>query len=112
MSEKLWDGPVEMFVWGTQEDGNPRFTIRDRVKKTLFHIDLESREYWQVKRMREQIIPLIVELINRNSEKEQPDENGNGSNVFLEGGKILSEVTANIPVIAKKKRGRPRKDGR
>ena len=86
---------MEVFVWGTQEDGNPRFTIRDCMKKTLFHIDLESREYWHVKKMKEQVIPLIVELMNRYAGE------------VSAANEINSVGVVNLP----RKRGRPRKHG-
>lgn len=54
----LWD-KVEMFIW----DG--RLSLRDvKTKKTLFYIDMDGREYWAVKKLQEQIVPKIVELMN------------------------------------------------
>ena len=55
---KLWDSPVEAFFW----DG--RLSIRDKFKKTIFFIELDTREYHTVKKLREQIVPKLVEMMN------------------------------------------------
>ena len=63
---KLWDSPVEAFFW----DG--RLSIRDKFKKTIFFIELDTREYHTVKRLREQIVPKLVEMMNDYAVKDIP----------------------------------------
>lgn len=58
MSE-LWKSPVEAFYW----DG--KLSIRDCHKKTLFYVTIDTREYFAVKKLREDIVPKIVELMNK-----------------------------------------------
>lgn len=62
MTDNLWDR-VELFDW----DGV--LSIRDCVtKKILFRIwtqDLDNREYWFLKNLKEKIAPKIVELMNK-----------------------------------------------
>jgi len=56
--EKLWDGPVKSFEW------RGAYSIRDAKNRTIFNISLDTREYWTVKRLKEQIIPKLVEMMN------------------------------------------------
>lgn len=99
---KLWD-IVELFEW------RGKFTVRDVVTKkqvmAIHEADRDGREYWTIKKVREEIGPLIVNLMNgytRGKELIENSQNGHED-----------KPVSIIPQIAKieipKKRGRPKK---
>lgn len=88
---ELWDGPVELHFW------NGRLEVRDVKKKTMFYLELDTREYWTVKKLKDLIAPKIVEMMNRDIVP-QP--------VFANSINAVEEFLNAPPV---KKRGRPRR---
>ena len=98
---KLWDSPVEAFFW----DG--RLSIRDKFKKTIFFIELDTREYHTVKKLREQIVPQLVELMNEFSEQSEPFEMTGPLSKPLSNGQVKHEWVNEIAPVVPKRRGNP-----
>ena len=69
MSGKPWKYPLETFFFKPQADGNARVTVRDALRRVIFHMDLDHREYFAVKELKETLGPLVVGLLNREEER-------------------------------------------
>lgn len=61
----LWNSPVEQFRWnGMNMDLPVVIQIRDKEKRPVFFMGLNTREYQKVKKFENEIVPKIVELMN------------------------------------------------
>jgi hypothetical protein len=94
MNQKLWEGPVEKFYW------NGRLSIRDAKKRVIFYLDIDTREYWAVKRLMEGIAPKLVEMMN------QADQPQAFADEVLAAAGIASVSSEDAPSLPKR-RGRP-----
>ena len=57
--------PVEVFYWNLHdEQGNTRVEIRDVNKNTIFMISIKGHEYYEQKRLTDEIAPLVARLMN------------------------------------------------
>ena len=84
MNEKLWN-EVELFEW------NGKMSIREKATKHpivyLWDAVIDGHEYWWMKKLREQVAPRIVELMNQQIAQGDPvtvpdlPEISNGSNI-------------------------------
>lgn len=111
MNDKFWTA-VELFEWeGT-------LTIREQVsKKTLLTIyrafcphgtQLDNREFWFVKKLKEKIAPMIVELMNREIGILSEKLFNELSKSVLDNSGIPDKVSRNGEVVeVKKPRGNP-----
>ena len=88
--QNLWTNPLEVFEW------KGKFIIREVASKhkvvCLWDANIDGREYWQIKRMREQIAPLVCRMMNE-------------TEVSPVSASI--EVTSNGDEVEKKRRGNP-----
>lgn len=85
LDEKPWEPPVEVFIW------NNRISIRDKNRRNVFYMEIDGREYWKVRRLREKIAPLVAELLNGNSKAEEYYKN-NPDDIRSFHGKSLPEI--------------------
>ena len=79
--------PVEMFFWNLHDSqGNTTVEIRDADKNFIINLSIKGHDYYEEKRLINEIVPMIVGLINEDALKPvevSPDtviSNGNGSN--------------------------------
>ncbi len=103
----LWNSPVEQFRWnGLPMELPVVVQIRDREKRPIFYIGLNTREYDKVEKFENEIVPKIVEMMNAYGFTAQtvvgPDENA------LSGNNHSSpELPASVDHPKPKKRGNP-----
>lgn len=95
--------PLETFIWRLHdEQGNARVEVRDADRNTVFYISIKGRAFQESERLKHEIAPLIVKLLNENAlvyaASQTPRE-------------ILPEPTPELVEVAgaPRGRGRPRK---
>jgi len=97
--------PVEHFFWNLKDGmGNSRIEIRDANKNRVFYMSIEGHEYYEEKRLMNELAPLIVNLMNQWAAKTFPDDNAQATPTP----KPVDHVQSNgSELVEKKSRGNP-----
>ena len=102
--------PLEAFVWQLyDQNSNAQVEIRDANHNTVFFMRLNGCELQSVDRLKNELVPLVVELFNKqvtNFIWTAPEVKEAEQNSFKSNGN--GKKTEEVPV--KRGRGRPRKN--
>ena len=95
--------PLSAHTWQMfDENGNAQVEVRDSLRNTVFFMRIRGREMQEAKRFREDIVPVVIDLLNENN---FVPENSIGSDNDTTVKTISS--TSEIVSSPVKKRGRP-----
>ena len=103
--------PLEAFVWQLyDQNGNAQVEIRDANRHTVFFMRINGRELQCVDRLKNELAPMVVELLNKQvgfllHEERQAVETVHNTLESIGNGSNLQDQ----PI--KRGRGRPRKNG-